>query len=99
MSLSKRIPIFVLRLLALGATISATLIMVTSHDTAQVFNMKFEAKYSNSPTFKYFVLMNAIASDYCIAAGFKLIGMYSNRTSGEERQQLCRLAAHLWTSS
>ncbi|KAL3624892.1 hypothetical protein CASFOL_031560 [Castilleja foliolosa] len=64
MSLSKRIPMFVLRLLALGASVSATLIMLTSHDTAQVFNIKFEAKYSNSPTFKYFVLINAIASGY-----------------------------------
>ncbi|KAK6133421.1 hypothetical protein DH2020_032820 [Rehmannia glutinosa] len=54
----------VLRLLALGATLSATLIMVTSQDSAQVFNMKFEAKYTNSPTFKYFVLINAIASGY-----------------------------------
>ncbi|KAK4421228.1 CASP-like protein 1C1 [Sesamum alatum] len=66
MSLSKRIPIFLLRLLALGATVSATLVMITSHDSAQLFNMKFEAKYTNSPTFKYFVLMNAIASGYSL---------------------------------
>ncbi|KAK4386602.1 UNVERIFIED_CONTAM: CASP-like protein 1C1 [Sesamum angustifolium] len=66
MSLSKRIPIFLLRLLALGATVSATLVMITSHDSAQLFNMKFEAKYTNSPTFKYFVLMNAIASGYTL---------------------------------
>ncbi|KAG8365496.1 hypothetical protein BUALT_Bualt18G0110900 [Buddleja alternifolia] len=64
MSISKRIPILVLRLLALGATVTATVIMITSHDSAEVFNMKFEAKYTNSPTFKYFVLMNAIASGY-----------------------------------
>ncbi|PIN19331.1 hypothetical protein CDL12_07991 [Handroanthus impetiginosus] len=66
MSLSKRIPMFLLRLLALGAAISATIIMLTSHDSAQVFGMKFEAKYTNSPTFKYFVLMNAIASVYTL---------------------------------
>ncbi|KAL7102889.1 hypothetical protein ACP275_08G146400 [Erythranthe tilingii] len=66
MSFSKRIPIFVLRLLALAATVSATLIMVTSRDSAQVFNVKFEAKYTNSPTFTYFVLMNAIASGYTL---------------------------------
>ncbi|GER31631.1 CASP-like protein RCOM_1174750 [Striga asiatica] len=64
MGLSKWIPMFVLRLIALGATVSAALIMVTSRDTAQVLNVKFEAKYTNSPTFKYFVLMNAIASVY-----------------------------------
>ncbi|CAA0825110.1 CASP-like protein 1C1 [Striga hermonthica] len=55
---------FVLRLIALGATVSAALIMVTSRDTAQVLNVKFEANYTNSPTFKYFVLINAIASVY-----------------------------------
>ncbi|KAH6795419.1 hypothetical protein C2S51_036405 [Perilla frutescens var. frutescens] len=66
MSLSTRIPMFLLRLLALGATVSAVVIMVTSHDSAQVFNMKFDAKYTNSPTFKYFVLMNAIAGGYTL---------------------------------
>ncbi|KAL7088956.1 hypothetical protein ACP275_13G159800 [Erythranthe tilingii] len=67
MILSKRIlPIFLLRLLALGATVSATVLMVTSHDSALVFNIKFEAKYTNSPTFKYFVLINAIASGYTL---------------------------------
>lgn len=52
MTLAKRIPIFLLRLLALGAAVTATVITVTSKDTAQVLNMKFEAKYTNSPTFK-----------------------------------------------
>ncbi|KAK4399115.1 CASP-like protein 1C1 [Sesamum angolense] len=67
MSLSKRIPIVVvLRLVALGAAVSATVVMATSHDSADVFNMKFEARYTNSPTFKYFVLMNAIASGYTL---------------------------------
>ncbi|KAL2495012.1 CASP-like protein 1C2 [Forsythia ovata] len=66
MSLAKRIPIFVLRLLALGAAVTATVIMVTSKDTALVLNMKFEAKYTNSPTFKYFALINAIASGYTL---------------------------------
>ncbi|KAK6124343.1 hypothetical protein DH2020_017437 [Rehmannia glutinosa] len=66
MTLSKRIPILLLRLLALGAAVSATVVMFTSHDSAEVFNMKFEAKYTNSPTFKYFILMNAIASVYTL---------------------------------
>lgn len=52
MSFSKRIPMLLLRLLALGASVSAIVVMVTSHDSAQVFNMKFDAKYSNTPTFK-----------------------------------------------
>ncbi|CAI9756480.1 unnamed protein product [Fraxinus pennsylvanica] len=66
MNLAKRIPIFLLRFLALGAAVTATVIMVTSKDTAQVLNMKFEAKYTNSPTFKYFALINAIASGYTL---------------------------------
>ncbi|XP_022886882.1 CASP-like protein 1C1 [Olea europaea var. sylvestris] len=66
MSLAKRIPIFLLRLLALGAAVTATVIMVTSKDSAQVFNMKFEAKFTDSPTFKYFALINAIASGYTL---------------------------------
>ncbi|XP_022847740.1 CASP-like protein 1C1 [Olea europaea var. sylvestris] len=66
MTLAKRIPIFLLRLLALGAAVTATVITVTSKDTAQFLNMKFEAKYTNSPTFKYFALINAIASGYTL---------------------------------
>ncbi|XP_057797470.1 CASP-like protein 1C1 [Salvia miltiorrhiza] len=64
MSLSKRIPMLVLRLVALGASVSAIVIMVSSHDSAQLFSMKFDAKYSHTPTFKYFVLVNGIASGY-----------------------------------
>ncbi|KAK4491665.1 hypothetical protein RD792_002429 [Penstemon davidsonii] len=40
--------------------------MITSRDTADVLSMKFEAKFSNSPTFEYFVIMNAIASGYTL---------------------------------
>ncbi|KAL7243757.1 hypothetical protein ACSBR1_016057 [Camellia fascicularis] len=64
MSMAKRIPAFVLRLIALGATITATVVMVTSHDSATVLNITFGAKYSDSPSLKYFVVINAIASGY-----------------------------------
>ncbi|KAL3519759.1 hypothetical protein ACH5RR_017908 [Cinchona calisaya] len=70
MSLAKRVPIFLLRLLALGATVTATVIMVTAHDSAQVLNMTFEAKYTNSPTSKYFVIINAVASGYTLIVIF-----------------------------
>ncbi|CAL5344976.1 unnamed protein product [Camellia sinensis] len=53
MSMAKRIPAFVLRLIALGATITATVVMVTSHDSATVLNITFGAKYSDSPSLKY----------------------------------------------
>ncbi|KAM7500796.1 hypothetical protein LguiA_025210 [Lonicera macranthoides] len=70
MTKSKRIPIFLLRLLALGASIAATIIMVTSKDSRKVLNMTFKAKYSNTPTFKYFVITNAIASAYSLIVLF-----------------------------
>ncbi|XP_059626623.1 CASP-like protein 1C1 [Cornus florida] len=64
MTKAKKFLTFLLRLLALAATISATIVMVTSHDSAKVLNMSFQAKYNNSPTFKYFMIINAIASGY-----------------------------------
>ncbi|KAE9452582.1 hypothetical protein C3L33_15519, partial [Rhododendron williamsianum] len=70
MAMAKIIPTFLLRLIALGATISATAVMVTSHDSTTVLNLKFVAKYTNSPTFKYFALTNAIASGYGLTTIF-----------------------------
>ncbi|KAA8519805.1 hypothetical protein F0562_014105 [Nyssa sinensis] len=70
MTKAKRIPPFLLRLLALSATISATIVLVTSHDSAEVLNMSFVAKYSNSPTLKYFMIVNAIASGYSLVLLF-----------------------------
>ncbi|KAL8468023.1 hypothetical protein ACS0TY_031320 [Phlomoides rotata] len=70
MSLFKNIHVVLLRLLALAATVAATVVMATSHDSAEVLNIKFEAKYTNSPTFKYFVLMNAIAGGYTLVLIF-----------------------------
>ncbi|KAK3010247.1 hypothetical protein RJ639_010819 [Escallonia herrerae] len=66
MSKAKSIPLFLLRLLALGATVCATIVMVTSHESTKVLNMTFEAKYSDSPTFKYFLVVNAVASGYSL---------------------------------
>ncbi|KZV37149.1 hypothetical protein F511_15069 [Dorcoceras hygrometricum] len=65
-----RIPMLVLRLVALAATVSATLIMGTSHESAEYFGIKFEANYKKSPAFKYFVIMNAIASGYTFILSF-----------------------------
>ncbi|MBA0565604.1 hypothetical protein Golob_010470 [Gossypium lobatum] len=65
MAKTKRIIITILlRLLAFGATLSATVVMVTSHESAKVMNIKFSAKYSNSPTFKFYVTAEAIATGY-----------------------------------
>ncbi|XP_052201991.1 CASP-like protein 1C1 [Diospyros lotus] len=70
MALTKRIPTFLLRLTAMAATISATIVMATSHDSSTVLNLKFDAKYTNSPTFKFFVISNAIASGYTLITLF-----------------------------
>ncbi|XVF25807.1 hypothetical protein REPUB_Repub13aG0245300 [Reevesia pubescens] len=64
MAKTKRIITILLRLLALGSTLSATVVMVTSHDSADVLNLKFSAKYNNTPTFKYYVIAEAIATGY-----------------------------------
>ncbi|MCD7448800.1 hypothetical protein HAX54_046646 [Datura stramonium] len=70
MTLANRIIIFLLRLLALGASVAAIIIMVTSHDSAQVLGMTFEAKFANTPTFKYFVGVNILASGYSLIVLF-----------------------------
>ncbi|KAE8656397.1 CASP-like protein 1C3 [Hibiscus syriacus] len=43
MAKTKRIITILIRFLALGATLSATVVMVTSHDSAEVLNIKFTA--------------------------------------------------------
>ncbi|KAA8526385.1 hypothetical protein F0562_008412 [Nyssa sinensis] len=64
MAKAKRIFSLLLRLLALGATLSAAIVMVTSHEKAKFFAVSFEAKYSNTPAFKYFVIANVIGGVY-----------------------------------
>ena len=52
MTKAKRVLTLLLRLLAFGATVAAVVVMVTSHDSAEVLNLTFTAKYSNEPVFK-----------------------------------------------
>ncbi|PON36062.1 Casparian strip membrane protein [Trema orientale] len=61
---------FLLRLLALAGTVAAVVVMVTSHDSAKVLNLTFTAKYSNTPAFKYFVIVEAIAGAYSLITLF-----------------------------
>ncbi|KAG5234959.1 CASP protein [Salix suchowensis] len=56
----------ILRLLAVAATVVAIVFMVTSHDSAQVLNLTFTAKYSYTPAFKFFVVGEAIAGGYTV---------------------------------
>ncbi|KAL5774477.1 hypothetical protein ACOSP7_012034 [Xanthoceras sorbifolium] len=70
MTKNKSIFIILLRLLALGATVAAIAVMVTSHDSTVVLNLTFSAKYSNEPFFKYFVVAEAIAGGYSLLVLF-----------------------------
>ncbi|CAH9093609.1 unnamed protein product [Cuscuta epithymum] len=71
MGLSKpHIVVFVLRVLALGGTLAATIVMVTSHDSTQLLGFTFQANFTHSPTFKYFVGVNTIASGYSLIVLF-----------------------------
>nr|GLL22902.1 CASP-like protein 1C2 [Ipomoea trifida]GMC70455.1 CASP-like protein 1C1 [Ipomoea batatas] len=55
-----------LRLLALGATVSAAFVMATSHQKIYLFSAPFEAKYSHTTAFKYFLIANVVGSVYGI---------------------------------
>ncbi|KAF5742274.1 hypothetical protein HS088_TW09G00318 [Tripterygium wilfordii] len=68
MAKTKRVITILLRLLALGATVAAVVVMVTTHETANVLNLTFKAKYDNTPSFKYFVIAEAIVSCYTLIA-------------------------------
>ncbi|KAL3741829.1 hypothetical protein ACJRO7_017320 [Eucalyptus globulus] len=58
----------VLRLLAVGSTAAAIAIMVTSHETAKVLNLSFDAKYSYTSAFVYFVIAEGIAGGYSLVS-------------------------------
>ncbi|GMN27973.1 hypothetical protein TIFTF001_001890 [Ficus carica] len=61
---TKWLALLLVRFLAFAATLSAAIVMATSHQNASVFAVSFEAKYSQTPAFKYFVIANAIVSVY-----------------------------------
>ncbi|XP_004506615.1 CASP-like protein 1C1 [Cicer arietinum] len=64
MAKTKRICLILLRLLAFVATLSAVIVMVSSHERVSLFTVSFEAKYTNSPALKYFVIANSIVTVY-----------------------------------
>ncbi|KAF8411156.1 hypothetical protein HHK36_003699 [Tetracentron sinense] len=70
MAKAKRLCTLLIRLLAFGATLSATIVMATSHETTSVFNLSFKVKYTDTPSFKYFVIANAIGSVYGLLVFF-----------------------------
>uniref|UniRef100_A0A7N0UML6 CASP-like protein n=1 Tax=Kalanchoe fedtschenkoi TaxID=63787 RepID=A0A7N0UML6_KALFE len=70
MGLANRLPISLLRALALGATLAAAILVATSREKVYLFGLTLEAKYSDTPSFKYFVITNIIASVYSLAVLF-----------------------------
>ncbi|EXC25512.1 hypothetical protein L484_009820 [Morus notabilis] len=70
MAKTQRLALLLVRLLAFAATLSAAVVMATSHEKASLFTISFEAKYSQTPAFKYFVIANAIVSVYGILVLF-----------------------------
>ncbi|XP_057460533.1 CASP-like protein 1C1 [Actinidia eriantha] len=61
---TKRVVTLLLRVLALGSTFAAAVVMATSHEKANMFGVRFEAKYSHTPAFKYFLVANVVGSVY-----------------------------------
>ncbi|KAK7312803.1 hypothetical protein VNO77_36949 [Canavalia gladiata] len=64
MGKTRRLCHLLLRFLAFGATLSSVIVMATSHEKAAFFAVSFEAKYTNSPAFKYFVIANSVVTVY-----------------------------------
>ncbi|KAL5581784.1 hypothetical protein UlMin_014226 [Ulmus minor] len=64
MAKTKRLLTLLVRLMAFAATLSATIVMATSHEKGSFLTLSFEAKYSQTPAFKYFLIANAIVSVY-----------------------------------
>ncbi|GAU13817.1 hypothetical protein TSUD_261440, partial [Trifolium subterraneum] len=64
MAKTSRICHLLLRFLAFSATLAAVIVMVSSHERASFFNVSFEAKYTNSPALKYFVIANSVVTVY-----------------------------------
>ncbi|XP_078175019.1 CASP-like protein 1C1 [Carex rostrata] len=53
-----------------AACAAAAIIMATSHDSTSFFGVTMEAKYQYTPSFKFFVIANAIASGYNVLVIF-----------------------------
>ncbi|KAJ0963104.1 hypothetical protein J5N97_028226 [Dioscorea zingiberensis] len=62
--------LLLLRLLALAATVTAAVVMATSHETTTFFNIKLEAKFQYTPSFVFFVIVNAVAGAYTLLVLF-----------------------------
>ncbi|XP_010916001.1 CASP-like protein 1C1 [Elaeis guineensis] len=66
MAKASRACVFLLRLLAAAATVSAAVVMATSHESTTLFGLTLEAKFQYTPSFKFFVIANAIGCGYSL---------------------------------
>ncbi|KAE9457648.1 hypothetical protein RHGRI_017701 [Rhododendron griersonianum] len=70
MDKNKRVCFLLLRVLALGATIAAAIVMGTSHEKSSFFAVQFEAKFSHTSAFTYFLIANVIGGAYSLLVLF-----------------------------
>ncbi|XP_010245909.1 PREDICTED: casparian strip membrane protein 2-like [Nelumbo nucifera] len=69
---------FILRILAIGATLGAAISMGTTDQTLPIFTQffQFQASYSDLPAFTFFVIANAIAAGYLVLSiPFSIVGI------------------------
>ncbi|KAL0906153.1 hypothetical protein M5K25_024622 [Dendrobium thyrsiflorum] len=59
-----------LRLLAMAATISAAVVMATSHETTTIFSITIKAEFYQIPSFTFFVIANSISAAYSLLTLF-----------------------------
>ncbi|RWR97513.1 CASP-like protein 1C1 [Cinnamomum micranthum f. kanehirae] len=59
-----------LRLMSMAATLSATIVTITSRERVIVFNFPVDAKYHYTPSLKFFAIANGIGSVYSLAVLF-----------------------------
>ncbi|KAI3455088.1 hypothetical protein Pfo_011751 [Paulownia fortunei] len=59
-----------LRVLAAAVTLAATWIVLTNNQTALVFGIQVDARYSYSPAFKFFAYANLIACAFTVLSLF-----------------------------
>ncbi|XP_058092344.1 CASP-like protein 1C2 [Magnolia sinica] len=65
-----KISAFVLRLLAMVVTLTATVVMATSRQHTTVYGIPVDAKFQCTPAFRFFVIANAIGSVYSLLVLF-----------------------------
>ncbi|KAI5652658.1 hypothetical protein M9H77_29845 [Catharanthus roseus] len=64
MNKMKKTILILIRVLSIGATVSAAIVMATGHENTNILSIPTQANYSDTPAFKYFLIANIIGSVY-----------------------------------